>query len=172
MLAAFAAGMLALGGINLAMDVTSETEFCLSCHEMRAFVFPDYAASAHYSNASGVRAECADCHLPAQTWLTRVGHKIYVSKDLYFHLTGKIDTAEKFEAHRLTMAQREWDRLKANDSLECRSCHAFESMNADAQPRFASRQHAAATQRGETCIDCHKGLVHALPTDTGAPAEF
>jgi nitrate/TMAO reductase-like tetraheme cytochrome c subunit len=164
-LISFVLGTFALGGFNWAMEVTSETGFCLSCHEMEAFVYPEYQASAHYSNASGVRAECVDCHLPSHNWFAKVGKKIYVSKDLVYHLTGKISTAQKFEAHRLEMAQREWNRLKANDSRECRSCHSFEAMDAEAQPRFAARRHTAAVSDGETCIDCHKGVTHALPAD-------
>lgn len=42
---------------------TSTTEFCLSCHAMRA-VGEEYRSSTHFRNASGVRAECEDCHIP------------------------------------------------------------------------------------------------------------
>jgi nitrate/TMAO reductase-like tetraheme cytochrome c subunit len=159
----FVLGVIALGGFNWAMEVTGETQFCLSCHEMEAFVYPEYQASIHYSNPAGVRAECVDCHLPSHSWFAKTAAKIYVSKDLYFHLTGKINTREKYEAHRLEMAQREWSRLEANDSRECRGCHSFEAMDSEAQPRFASRQHAAAMSDGGTCIDCHRGVAHALP---------
>jgi nitrate/TMAO reductase-like tetraheme cytochrome c subunit len=29
--------------------------------------------------------------------------------------------------------------------------------------RVAARKHQAAMKEGETCIDCHKGVAHALP---------
>jgi len=161
----FFLGAFALGGFNWAIELTNETEFCLSCHEMAAFVFPEYSASTHYSNTVGIRAECVDCHLPTSNWFAKTFKKIYVSKDLYFHLTGKISTAERFEEHRLEMAQREWNRLAANDSAECRSCHTYDAMNTDEQDRFASRGHRAAIRDDQTCIDCHMGIVHALPAD-------
>lgn len=167
----FGAGMLALGGFNWAMEITGETAFCVSCHEMEAFVYPEYQASTHYSNESGVRAECVDCHLPSHNWFAKVGMKIYVSKDFFYHLTGKIDTPEKFEAHRLEMAQREWNRLEANDSRECRSCHSFDAMDSEAQSRFASRRHTTAISDGGTCIDCHKGITHSLPAEIAATGE-
>ena len=45
------------------------------------------------------------------------------------HFTGKVDTKEKFEKHRLEMAEREWARMKANNSQECRNCHNFNDMD-------------------------------------------
>ena len=170
-LVAFALGVFALGGFNWAMEVTSETGFCLSCHEMEAFVYPEYQASIHYSNAAGIRAECVDCHLPSHNWFAKVATKIYVSKDLWFHLTGKIATPERYEMHRLEMAQREWDRLAANDSRECRSCHTFAAMDNEAQARFAARRHEAAVAEGQTCIDCHRGVAHTLPAATPAGSQ-
>jgi len=59
--------------------------------------------------------------------------------------------------------------LQANDSLECRNCHAFESMDFTRQSARASQAHEkflANDQR--TCIDCHKGIAHRLPA---MPAE-
>jgi nitrate/TMAO reductase-like tetraheme cytochrome c subunit len=40
-----------------------------------------------------------------------------------------IDTRDKFLAMRKHLAEREWERMKANDSLECRNCHSSESMD-------------------------------------------
>ena len=42
---------------------------------------------------------------------------------------GTIDTKEKFEAKRMEMAKREWARMKESDSIGCRNCHSFESMD-------------------------------------------
>jgi len=161
----FALGAIALGMFNTTMDVTSKDEFCLGCHEMSAFTYPEYEESGHFSNSIGVRAHCADCHLPHDGWFKKTARKIYVSKDLIYHMTGKIDTREKYEEHRLDMAQREWLRMEKNDSAECRSCHSFNAMNLDDQERRARRKHTSAMESGETCIECHKGVAHALPED-------
>jgi cytochrome c553 len=36
-------------------------------------------------------------------------------------------------------------------------------MDLEGQARFAARIHADAMQKGQTCIDCHKGIAHKLP---------
>jgi cytochrome c-type protein NapC len=78
-------------------------------------------------------------------------------------ILGSIDTPEKFNAKRLVLAQHEWDRMKANDSQECRNCHNFDYMDYSEQGRRASTRHQHAWQDGKTCIDCHKGIAHTLP---------
>ncbi|WP_346299624.1 NapC/NirT family cytochrome c, partial [Halomonas sp. BM-2019] len=60
--------------------------------------------------------------------------------------------------------EREWARLRANDSLECRNCHEFEHMDFTQQSTRAARAHSTTLAEGEaTCIDCHKGIAHELP---------
>ena len=66
------------------------------------------------------------------------------------------------EGHEL--AEREWARLGANDSLECRNCHSAESMDITRQSQRAVEAHERFLFTGErTCIDCHKGIAHRLP---------
>lgn len=49
---------------HVGIKLTSSTEFCVSCHSMQP-VYEEYKQSAHFQNASGVRAECHDCHIPS-----------------------------------------------------------------------------------------------------------
>ena len=70
---------------------------------------------------------------------------------------------EKFEAKRHQLASRVWDSMKATDSRECRNCHQLSVMEPGQQARFAARIHADAIDKGDTCIDCHKGITHKLP---------
>ncbi|MCK9531337.1 MAG: NapC/NirT family cytochrome c [Hydrogenophaga sp.] len=152
-------GIVFWGGFNTGMEATNTLNFCISCHEMRDTVYQEYKQTIHYSNRTGVRAACSDCHVP-KDWTHKIVRKIQASKELYGKITGSIDTPEKFEAKRLTLAQREWNRMKANDSRECRNCHSFEGMNAAAQKGRAMKSHELAQKKGETCIDCHKGIAH------------
>ena len=76
---------------------------------------------------------------------------------------GTIDTPEQFEANRWRMANRVWDRMIATDSRECRACHVFDQADLDAQEHRTARKHMKAANEGETCINCHKGIVHRLP---------
>jgi len=154
-------GILLWTGFNTFMEATNTLNFCISCHEMKSTVYQDYKHSAHFKNASGVRAECSDCHVPKE-WGPKVVRKIQASIEVYHWLVGTIDTAEKFAGKRGELANRVWDNMKSTDSRECRNCHQFSVMELENQARFAARIHGDANENGGTCIDCHKGLTHRL----------
>ena len=161
-IASFAGGIIFWGGFNTVLEHTNTQEFCISCHEMRDHSYEEYKTSAHFMNASGVGASCPDCHVPKQ-WVPKIIRKVQASKELYGHFTGVIDTPEKFEAHRAEMAKRVWATMEANDSLECRNCHDESHMDFAKQTPEAAKLMKAGFERGDTCIDCHKGIAHKLP---------
>ncbi len=162
-LGGFIAGIFFWGGFNTALEATNTEKFCTSCHEMRDNVFQELKPTIHYSNRSGVRATCPDCHVP-HNWTDKIARKMQASKEVWGKIFGTIDTREKFLAHRLELAQHEWHRLKSNDSLECRNCHNYQSMDFTRQSKRAMDQHSTALASGEkTCIECHKGIAHRLP---------
>lgn len=88
----------------------------------------------------------------------KIVRKLEASKEVWGKLTGIIDTQEKFEARRMTMATREWARMKASDSRECRNCHSFDAMSEELQRKTPFKKHMSAKAEGKTCIDCHKEL--------------
>lgn len=164
----FIGGVLFWGGFNTALELSNTEAFCISCHEMRDNVFAELQGTVHYTNRSGVRATCPDCHVP-HNWTDKIGRKAAATKELWGWVFGTIDTPEKFEEHRLAMAEREWARLSANDSLECRNCHDGESMDFSKQGARAVEAHDRFLMTGEkTCIDCHRGIAHRLPDMEGA----
>jgi len=168
-LAGFVAGILFWGAFNTALELTNTEKFCTGCHEMRDNVFAELKSTIHFSNRSGVRASCPDCHVP-HNWTDKIARKMQASKEVWGTIFGTIDTREKFEAKRLELALHEWARLKANDSLECRNCHSIESMDVSKQSARASTAHERFLLPGEkTCIDCHKGIAHKLPDMRGVP---
>ena len=158
----FFSGIIFWGGFNTAMEATNTLEFCVSCHEMRDTVYQEYKKTIHYSNRTGVRAICSDCHVP-KDWVHKMARKIQASGEVYGKIMGTIDTPEKFEAKRLELAEHEWARMKGSDSRECRNCHSFEGMNSEVQKPRARKQHELAQRDKETCIDCHKGIAHQKP---------
>ena len=165
----FLAGIAFWGGFTTALEITNTERFCTSCHEMRDNVFEELKPTIHYANRSGVRATCPDCHVP-HDWTDKIARKMQASKEVWGKIFGSIDTREKFVAKRLELAQHEWARLKANNSLECRNCHDFASMDFTRQSQRAQGQHSTALAAGEkTCIDCHKGIAHRLPDMGRAP---
>ena len=162
LVAGFLSGIVFWGGFNTGMEATNTLEFCISCHEMQDTVYQEYKKTVHYSNRSGVRAVCSDCHVP-KDWVHKMARKIQASGEIYGKIMGTIDTPEKFEAKRLELAQHEWNRMKASDSRECRNCHTLDGMSKAAQTPTAWRGHKGAKEKGETCIDCHKGIAHKEP---------
>lgn len=159
----FAAGMVAAGLFNVGLSATNELEFCTSCHTMK-IPLEELKETPHYKSASGVRATCADCHVP-KPFIPKMIAKIMASKDVYHEILGTIDTPEKYEAYRWNMASRVWAKMKANDSRECRSCHSLDQMDLTAQSRSARKRHGRAEDEGKTCIDCHKGIAHEEPDE-------
>ena len=155
-------GVLFWGGFNWAMEATNTETFCISCHEMKNNVYEEYTDTIHYTNRSGVRAICTDCHVPKE-WIYKVARKIRATGELYHKVIGSISTKEKFEAKRLELAQRVWDNMKATDSRECRNCHDAESMDFEKQESRSADRHEEGFDEGKTCIDCHKGIAHKLP---------
>lgn len=158
----FVAGIIFWGGFNTAMEATNTETFCISCHEMEENVYQEYKYTIHYSNRSGVRATCPDCHVP-KPWVHKIKRKIQASNELLHKALGSIDTPEKFEAKRLQLAQNVWRSMKETDSRECRNCHDFQSMDYVAQQRRGRSNHIEGFDKGMTCIDCHKGIAHSLP---------
>lgn len=156
----FVGGIIFWGGFNTAMEATNTKQFCISCHEMRDYVYEEYKGTIHDVNRSGVGAMCSDCHVP-KDWTHKVIRKVQATKELWGKMVGTINTPEKFEAKRLQLAMNEWERMKANDSRECRNCHDFESMMPEFQKPRARQQHMNAMADGQTCIDCHKGIAHS-----------
>jgi cytochrome c-type protein NapC len=168
-LGGFVAGVVFWGGFNTALEATNTETFCVSCHEMRDNVFAELKETIHYTNRSGVRASCPDCHVPHE-WTVKIARKMQASKEVWGHIFGTIDTRDEFVGLRRTLAEHEWERMKANDSLECRNCHGAQSMDITRQGTRAAAAHERFLFTGErTCIDCHKGIAHLLTDMTGVP---
>ncbi|HJS36888.1 MAG TPA: NapC/NirT family cytochrome c, partial [Burkholderiales bacterium] len=143
--------LMAAGAAGLAW--TNTEGFCIGCHEMRDNVYAEFKDTIHDKNRSGVRAVCSDCHVPREP-VAMLMRKAAATFEIWGKITGVIDTKEKFEKMRHTMAVREWTRMKKNNSQECRNCHHFEAMDPEKQGDKAKARHEKARAEGITCIDC------------------
>lgn len=156
-------GIFVWGGLNTGMEWTNRAEFCLSCHEMGK-PFEELKQTVHYKNRSGTTVLCSDCHVASSKtpfdYARKLTMKVFAAKDVVGHITGSLDTPEKFEAMRFEMAQRVWASMKASDSKECRNCHNFATMDTTKQKDRSVVKHEGAIEDGLTCIDCHKGIAH------------
>ncbi|WP_422386141.1 pentaheme c-type cytochrome TorC [Enterovibrio norvegicus] len=161
--------VIAISGViamNKTFEVFSSTEFCTSCHTMQQN-YEEYKQSIHYSNAKGIRAECVDCHQP-KDFVGKVWRKMGAATDLYHHfITGKIDTPEKFEEHRLELAQKVWDRMADENYKTCTTCHSYDAMDHSKQSVQAMKEMIPAAKENMACVECHKGIAHELPNMAG-----
>lgn len=153
-------GAVAMFGFGQSLTLTGGDAFCTSCHARDAAV--EWRQSVHYVNEHGLRAGCADCHLP-HSFIPEMLRKAQAAGEVWAWLTGRIDTPAKYEANRARLAAIEWARLRANNSAECRDCHHRETMDNPAQPMLRD-MHRAALTSGQTCIDCHTGVAHKPPS--------
>ncbi|MBD9528469.1 MULTISPECIES: NapC/NirT family cytochrome c [Paracoccus] len=166
-LGGFIGGVMFWGAFNTALELTNTEKFCTSCHEMRDNVYEELSHTVHFSNRSGVRASCPDCHVPHE-WTHKIARKMQASKEVWGKIFGTVNTRQKFLEKRIELAQHEWARLKANDSLECRNCHTAVAMDLSKQAPRAANIHSQYLLTGQrTCIDCHKGIAHELPDMSG-----
>ncbi|HEY5789236.1 MAG TPA: NapC/NirT family cytochrome c [Gammaproteobacteria bacterium] len=168
---ALVAGVLGTWGFAETLAWTNTEQFCIGCHEMRDNVYAEYQDTIHDTNRTGVRATCADCHVPHAT-VPKLIRKAKASFELYGHFTGKLDTPEKFEAHRYQMALKVWTDMRASDSAVCRHCHVEAKMNPSAQTEKALDRHEQGRKEGLTCIDCHFGIAHSEPDGELTPKEL
>ena len=152
-------GVIGVVGFNFSLHATSTEAFCTSCHEMEAQPYQSLQQTAHYNNRSGVRPTCSDCHLPHE-FVPKMIRKIEAAREVWGHITGMIDSEEKYAMHLDAMKAREIARLRANDSAECRNCHEVERMDLNLQSEKARFYHAAMAEQNKTCIDCHQGIAH------------
>jgi cytochrome c-type protein NapC len=168
-------GIVIWGALNTGMEWTNRSEFCTSCHEM-TIPYEDLKKTVHYSNRSGTTVACADCHVAGSKNPIDYGRKatmkLLAASDVIGHISGIIDTPEKFEAHRLAMAKRVWKRMKDSDSKECRNCHDFNTMDKSKQKDRSVVKHEGALEDGKTCIDCHKGIAHKAVHTGLSPEEL
>ena len=169
----FIAGAIAWQQFNNVMDATSTEEFCVSCHSMET-PLEELKQTVHWSNSSGVRATCPDCHLPHDK-TAKYARKMQASREVLAELSGKYNEEGSFEEHRAEMAEREWARFSANGSKECKNCHSYDRMNFEKMSKAAQKAMKPAAERNQSCVDCHKGIAHHLPAkkaDTGNTSKF
>lgn len=126
-ISAFIMGIIFWGGFNTALEATNTEAFCISCHSMESKPYQELQETVHWSNHSGVRATCPDCHVP-HNWSRKIARKMEASHDVWGWLFNTVNTPEKFEAKRLEMASREWKRFDRDNSLACKNCHNYNSM--------------------------------------------
>ncbi len=137
-----------------ALSITSQTGFCISCHEMRFVAEQGWKKSPHFDNEHGVVAQCADCHVPpgilSKVWTkTRDG-----TKDILVHLFGNTDI------HKMDWKELgKLARSKIHDSA-CRKCHDSLTRKGPLKAIIAHRENQRLSRRRKKCLECHNQSFH------------
>ncbi len=166
-------GVIGAGGIVASTYVdryTSTEAFCTSCHTMAAMAAdPHYQQSPHRTNAAGVLANCADCHVPSDNWFDETyAHVVGGIRDGIAEYTGRFSDPAAWAARLPELAQRVRAEMRSEDSITCRKCHDAAAIH----PASAAGQsaHAMLAQGKVTCIACHAGIAHAPIPASAKPA--
>ena len=170
-LALLAAGGVVGAGAIVASTVvnsyTSTEAFCTSCHSMRIVAADShYLQSAHRSNAAGVLANCADCHVPSNNWFVETySHVADGIRDGIAEYTTNVADPAAWAARLPVLAQRVREEMQRENSVTCRKCHD----PARIHPASAAGQsaHMMLAQGNVTCVMCHADVAHA-PVPAGA----
>ena len=88
-LGGFVCGVLFWGAFNTALELTNTEKFCTGCHEMHDNVYQELQQTVHFSNRSGVRATCPDCHVPHE-WTDKIARKMQASKEVWGKIFGAL----------------------------------------------------------------------------------
>ena len=105
-------GILFWGAFNTALELTNTEKFCTGCHEMHDNVYQELQRTIHFSNRSGVRATCPDCHVP-HNWTDKIARKMQASKEVWGKIFGTIAHARQVSR---SPARTRQARMGANGS--------------------------------------------------------
>ena len=156
-------GITSVHAYYFVFDFSNRNELCYSCHIGMDTIVEEYEESVHFQNNLGIQAQCSDCHVPKE-FFPKLKTKILALGDVY-HMAVGTYTLENWEENRVHLSQIAYEKIKEVDSSTCKSCHNPEHWGTSMQPARARLNHNPARwkERGETCVDCHKGVAHQRP---------
>src|SRR5206468_8618518 len=122
-----------------------------------------YERSPHYANHLGVRASCADCHIPYEDrpatpfqyvfgtlWTKGLAGVV----DVEHKLAGTIADREKWEAlrPRLSAGVAAW--IRETHSVTCQGCHDLAAFRGSGNPMVAEAPAGVVSSATAGCTGC------------------
>src|SRR4051794_14013048 len=87
------------GGVMAAtvvpVHMTSTEQLCAGWRGLRDTARAEFRGTTHGKNRTGIRVECADCHLPKEL-VPMMIRKVEAAREVWGHMTGVIATKEKY----------------------------------------------------------------------------
>ena len=146
-------------GVNKGVQATSTSAYCQSCH-VHTGADEAWLKSPHFSNESGVRVGCAECHLPPHGSFKHFRTKVKTGlHDLYAY---HFKDGESFDWE--SKQQLEYAvTIVYNES--CEECHQnLFPLGLTEEGGKAHLYYEANAEKLELhCINCHLDAGHELP---------
>lgn len=159
LLAGFLIGAGMIIGVNKAVLATSSDDYCQSCH-IHTGADEAWTKSSHFSNESGVRVGCADCHLPPK------------GDFKYFRTKVKTGIHDLYAYHFKDHESFDWERKQQLEyavnivyNKSCEKCHQniFPNGLSEDGGKAHLYYEANAEKLELQCINCHLDVGHHLP---------
>ena len=158
-------GLVGAGATTWAVNATSTDNFCATaCHSMQ-WADAAYRQSPHFANPHGVRASCAECHIPFESrpatpfqyiFGTMWTKEVDGMHDAIATLRGTISTEEKWKARQPQLAADVEAWFRRTNYVTCKGCHQL-----DAATGKLADKHAAMLKDGPLdCVQCHADAGH------------
>ena len=136
------------------LTATSDAQFCVNCHTMAPFEAAHNMDVHGGQNAHGVRASCADCHLPHDSSFNYLYTKARTGiHDLYVENFGDLENIDwqAKRAHR-----EEW----VYDS-GCITCHTnLEEATMSTNDALIAHRAYFRGEIDDQCVTCHENVGH------------
>jgi cytochrome c-type protein NapC len=137
------------------ITATSDAQFCVNCHSMEPFEKAHNADVHGGKNAHGVRATCAQCHLPHDSSFNYMYTKARTGlHDLWVENLGDPDTID-------WLAKRA-DREEYVYDSGCITCHTnLEKATMSSNDALIAHRAYFQGATEEKCVSCHQHVGHS-----------
>ena len=137
------------------ITATSDATFCVSCHSMAPFEKAHIADIHGGNNAHGVRATCAQCHLPHDSSFNYLYTKARTGiHDLWVENFGDPENID-------WEAKREHRESYVYDS-GCITCHTnLQKATMSTNKAFIAHRDYFLDAIDDQCVTCHENVGHA-----------
>lgn len=173
-----AIGIVVAAGTTWMVNATGTDNFCATaCHSMQ-WAASAYEHGKHYTNTSGVRASCVDCHIPYESRPATPFQYVFGTlwtkgvdgtHDVIAKMRGVISDEAKWNEQkpRLSAEVRAW--FKETNSETCQGCHKLDAFASTGPSAFMAMQEHSGLMKADKidCIECHAGIAHAYAAPAG-----
>lgn len=149
--------------IKKALNITSTDKYCASCHTHPHSTM-SWKKSTHYTNRSGIRVHCVECHLPPEG-------------DGYFMAKVKTGSKDIWSQIFKDSADFDWENKSRLENavhfvpeISCINCH--QSIFPVTLTKEGEEAHLYYSEKSKTenihCINCHISVGHYDPNQIHA----